>query len=282
MSTDAGVLGTADAPNGRRANHICWVYADPGEFRARAAAFLRQGLAAGQRVEFFGSGDVDALRGEFADTAEFGDLFAGGNVAVRSLHDWYGSAPAADPSAQVAAYAGATEAALAEGYSGLRVAVEATPLVRTGTQRDIFCQYEHLIDRYMVDRPFSAMCGYDGAELGGSAQELACLHPRVSPGATPLQWWAVSDADMGLAGKIDVTSVDVLDVTLERTLGVLARPRLQVDAHGVEFIDHRGLLTLERRARRRDLEITLRTDAPVVHRLADLLGLQAVRPEWTP
>jgi len=41
-----------------------------------------------------------------------------------------------DPDAQVRTYAAATGAALAAGFTGLRVVAEATPLVRTPEQLD--------------------------------------------------------------------------------------------------------------------------------------------------
>lgn len=172
---------------------------------------------------------------------------------------------------------------MADGYTGLRVAVDATELVRTESQREGLARYEHLIDRAIVGEPFFALCGYDGARLGiAAAAEFACLHPRISPQAASFQWWADSDADMGLCGEIDVASVELFDLALRRTLPWLPRGRVSVNAHDLGYIDHRGLLTLERQAQRHDQRVVLHTDSPVVHRLADLMDLHAVRPRGTP
>lgn len=275
MPQESDVGDARTCGGGARANHACWVYTDASEFHARVTAFLRHGLAAGQRVVYMGSDRAATLRRRLRAVRGLGALCDRGDVEVRSLEDWYVQAD--DPGAQVAVYARAAREAVAAGYTGLRVAVEATDLVHTATQRETFARYEHLVDRCLLDEPFTAMCGYDGAELGEHAAELACLHPRTSPGAASFQWWAANRDDMGLSGEIDVASVDLFDLALARTMPLLARPRLAVDAHELAFIDHRGLLTLERHALAADMALSLHTDASAVHRLASLLDLKAVR-----
>lgn len=132
----------------------------------------------------------------------------------------------------------------------------------------------------MVDHPFSAMCGYDVRDLGTAAAcEIACLHREVSPGATPFRWYATRQADVEFVGEVDIISEDIFDLTVARTLPLMARPRVTVDARGLEFIDHRGMLALDRRARDSGAEVALLTDAPIVYRLAGLLELEAVHPE---
>lgn len=238
------------------------------------------GMVAGDRLEYLASGSVEELRSRLEGMAGFDALLDTDRLGMRSLEDLYDTDAVVDPHTPVAAYAAVTRDALADGYAGLRVVAEATALVRTAAQRDAFGRYKHLVDRYMVDHPFAAMCGYDARELGPAvASEIACLHPQVSPGATAFRWHAGPDADVELIGEVDITCHDVFDVTVARTLPLMGRPRVVVDARGLGFIDHRGMLTLERRARDLGAEISLLTDAPVVHRLAGLLDLEALRPE---
>lgn len=275
---NTGLVGAVSAP--QRTGHVCWVYGDAVEFRKGAVAFLTAGLRAGEQLVYIGGDSLDAVRRKLAETDGFDALAEHADVSVRSLQDLYGPAEITDPGTPIAAYAAATEAAVADGYAGLRVVAEATALVRTPAQRQAFVTYEHLIDRYMVRHPFSAMCAYDVDEIGSTAAaELACLHPATTPGATPFQWHAGDDVDVHLAGEIDIACEDVFDVTLARTMPWLGPPQVVVDAGSLAFIDHRGMLALERHARAADTEVVLLTDAPLLHRLATMLDLRAVRPQ---
>jgi hypothetical protein len=265
-----------------RVNHACWVHGRAPTWRDSASAFLTEGVVGGDRLEYLGSGTLEEIRSRLDGTPHLTMLIDGGHLTLRSIDEIYGASHVVDPSRTVTAYDAATRAALADGYTGLRVVAEATDLVRTVAQREAFARYEHLIDRYMVDHPFSAMCVYDASELGeDAAAEIACLHPAVSKGATAFRWFAAGGNEVGLAGEVDIESLDVFARTLARTMPLQSGPTLVVDAGALAFIDHHGLLALEEHALLAGTTVTVRTDSSLVHRLADLLSLQAVRPEWS-
>lgn len=280
VPTGAGPTEDGRAPCSRRSQHVCWVYDDPAAFRRGASAFLAEGLRSGHRLLYTARSGNAHLR-DLNELAAADARIDRGSVTACSVDDLYISDgdEVVDPSAQVAVYAAATREALEMGYTGLRVVVDATDLVATPAQRHAFASYEHLVDRYMVDHPFFAMCAYDARTLGAAAAELACLHPSATSHAAAFQWYAAPEVDVELVGEIDVDATELFDTTLERTVPVWERSRSVVDASGLTFIDHRGLLTLERHAQRNDVEIALRTASPVVPRLVDLLGLRAVRLE---
>jgi hypothetical protein len=265
----------------RSGEHACLVFDDGAAFRDRAAAFLFAGQVAGARLAYLGSGSAAELEAQLRTSAGLRELLDSGQLAVRSLSEQYGLDDVIVPDAPVAAYATATQAALADGYTGLRVVAEATALVRTPAQREAFARYEHLVDRYMVDHPFDAMCAYDSRRLGPAAvAELACLHPTTDTGATPFRWCASPHADAHLAGEVDIASHEVFDRTLARTMPLLDA-RSEIEARELAFIDHRGMLTLERHALAARTQVTLVTDTPAVHRLGGLLGLTAVDVRWS-
>jgi anti-anti-sigma regulatory factor len=264
-----------------RVDHLCWVYDDAVGFRDRASAFLTEGIVAGERLEYLGAGSLDDVHRRVRQDPGLAMLLEGGHLALRSLPAIYGENHCVEGVEAVAAYAAATEEALAGGYAGLRVVAEATELVRTPAQRDAFARYEHLIDRYMVDHPFAAMCGYDSRELGPTAAaEIACLHPAVSRNATSFRWFSTAPNEVCLSGEVDVTSQEVFDRTLSRTMD-LQSVDLLVDARALEFISPAGLLALETRAREAGIMVSLQTGSVVVHRLAELLELHAVCPRWS-
>ena len=218
-------------------DHVCWPFHDRDDFLTQAAAFLRDGIELGQRPLYVGR--------DAAAAADLGDLL---DVDVVTTREMYGVGYVADPSVQVEEYAAATEAALAAGFTGLRVAADATDLVRTPEQRDAFIRYEHLVDRRMRSMPFSAMCAYDVGELGPDAvSELACMHPVSRTGAVPFRLHASSEAGQhaSIAGEVD-GMCDGLFAAALRRLPVASDGPVVLDASRLEFVDHRALLALGR------------------------------------
>lgn len=253
--------------------HECWSFNDQRRFDAHAREALLSGLAAGERVWFVpgrNSGLTSAMlpEGDAVRVFPADEVYQGEQLVV-------------DPVAQVAAYAAATEEAVAAGFTGLRVVADVTDMVRTEEQRDAFARYEYLVGRLMRLEPMRAMCAYDSRELGGPAvAELACLHEsslaadvtfQLHPGDTA--------AEAVLDGELDAVTHELFRAALDRTdLASSGRPPV-VDATGLRFIDHRSLLTLQRHAESHDLTTVLRTRRGGAARLAGLLGLTHVRVE---
>ncbi|XVV09838.1 MEDS domain-containing protein [Actinoplanes sp. CA-131856] len=254
-----------------KAGHECWSYEDQSLFDAYARKCVDAGLAAGERVWYVPSqhADVD-------------DLPGGDAVRVIRFTEAYAGDEVVDPAGQVAAYAAATEDALAAGFTGFRVVADVTPLVRTDEQRDAFARYEYVIGRYMRHHPMSAVCAYDRGELGDHAvAELACLHEsshaagvsfQLHPGAT--------SAEAVLDGELDTSAGELFATALRRT-DLDRGGDFVVDGSGLRFIDHRALLTLQRYAESLSTTAVLRTRLGAVARLAGLLDLTHVRVEAT-
>lgn len=241
--------------------HVCWSYDDPADFRAYAAAFLGAGAERGEYVWYVGT-----TAPELGRHARFVDVI-----------EAYGSGHVVDPQAQVTAYAEATEAALAAGYTGLRVAAEVTEMVRTPRQLDAFARYEFLIGRYALTSPFRAVCGYDRRVLGDNAiTELACLHPISGPRAAPFHLHPAASGGAFLDGELDADGEHLFATALRRT-GL--RETMTLHGDGLRFVDHRSLLTLQRYAERSGGSVVVRTPHGAAGRLAGLLGLSRVRVE---
>ncbi|MBB5866750.1 hypothetical protein F4553_000129 [Allocatelliglobosispora scoriae] len=253
-------------------DHVSWAFDTVEGFRAEAARFLADGLAAGKRVVYLAEGaDIADLgaRGPFAQAV------ASGAAQVRDL-GLYGTGPV-DPAAQVRAYARATEQAVADGYSGLRVAANVTPLVRTPVHIGAFARYEHLIDSYAVTAPFSAMCAVDRTALGAQAvAELACMHPLASAGATPLRLHASADpgVDLVLGGEVDLAGYDLLDTALSRA--DVSGQDVTVDLRGLRYIDHRAVLSLQEHFSGRRLTVRV-SGSGIPKLILDLLDLPDIQ-----
>jgi ABC-type transporter Mla MlaB component len=184
-----------------------------------------------------------------------------------------------DAAASVEARVAACRAAVEAGYSGSRVIVDAAAVALTPSARDAFARYEYLLDRAMVDVPFSALCAYDVQRMGAAAvAEMAALHPLVNPRASRIRLYKADRADFGLAGEIDMACHAQLDAILSRVLDLAQAHAggVSVDATELSFVDHRGLLLLERHAAATGRHIILRSPPALVRRLAEWLELAHV------
>ena len=251
-------------------DHVCLAYDDPATLQAYAQAFLTAGVAAGQRVWYVGPD---------------GPPPGTGARHVR-LDSAYSEGAAVDPQEQAAVFLRAFGEALDEGFTGLRVVADVTPLVRTAEQRDAFCRYEHLIDRYMAVHRLSGMCAFrrdvfDDDELA----ELACLHPTLTNLTVPFRLHACRP-ELGratLAGELDMTTADLLRTTMDRAgLRPAYGGDVVLNAAGLRFLDHRTLIRLDRWAADNRTTLVLRSANDTVARLAALLEPARLRVEVAP
>ncbi len=205
-----------------------------------------------------------------------------GAVQISSLDSTYATGAVVDPAGQVGFYATATAQALAAGYTGLRVAADVTPLVRTPAQLDAFARYEHLVDHFMAAHPMSAICGYDVGELGvNTVAQLACMHAEAQEGLTPfhLHGHARDGNAAALTGELDMQARSLWPLALQRSELRPAGGSISIDATDLTFIDHRSLFDIADYAENHDTTVVLRTRLATPARLLDLFGLSNVRVE---
>jgi anti-anti-sigma regulatory factor len=252
--------------------HVCWTFENSTAFQARARDCLAEGLAAGERVWYV------ALE-PFPDLSGLGG--GPGAVELKSIAATHPAGAVVDPALQVAAHRAATAEALADGYTGLRVVADVTTLVRSPDQVEAFARYEHLIDRYMLTAPLSAVCGYNRTELGGrTIAELASLHPAGNADVLfRLHACDPAEGAATLAGELDGSNRDVFVKTLERACLRPVGGELVLRADELTFVDHRALLYLDDYACRRNATLVLRTRLAAVERIVELFGLAHVRVE---
>jgi MEDS: MEthanogen/methylotroph, DcmR Sensory domain/STAS domain len=256
-------------------DHLCWAYDDPASYDRHAAMFLAEGLAAGQRIWL--------MTGRGGDTAaEIIPGFAGairdGAAEVMSMTDLYPADGLVDPEALTDGYAAATDLALADGFSGLRIAGDGTHFLTGPAQVDAFVRFEHLVDRLMIERPFAAVCGFDRGRVDDATlTAVAAVHPLVNADLTPVRVYA-GDGYRVLAGELDWASRDTFPTLLART-DTAAAGRVILDVSELRFVDHRSLLAIEAYAYTYDRRVVLRGGRPPLLRLLDLLTVDRIQAE---
>lgn len=262
-------------------DHLSWPYEQRPDFLRTVREFLAEGLALGLRCVYLADSPREQLEADMVGIPDLDAALEGGALSLTDLSELYPEGGLVDPTETLATYRAAVEDALAQGYAGLRVAADSTPLVRTPEQLDAFAAWEHVADRYMTRHPLSALCGFDREQLPASATvALACLHPAARAGMTPFYVYSPENgADLALAGEIDIVGTDDFRTCLDRT-GLELTRELVVDGSWLDFIDHRALAGLADYARRFQVTAVLRTCSTMPGRLIELLGLEDIRTEF--
>lgn len=276
-----GAVDSADglAPFG----HLGWAYRDRGEFLARAAEYIADGLRQNQYIAYAGERSRAELRSELAGDAPSPWISRhrrpGGDTGSGVLH-----LPARHRCHRYRGGGGKIpEQAIANGYTGFRAVSDVTPLARTPEQRDTLTHLEFLVDRQMAVHPFSALCAYDLNALGTAAHELVCLHPFVGTGSVLFRLYADPGAnlDFALSGELDTSTDKVFDIALQRLWPLMSGRTLRIGADGLEFISHRQLYLLDEGARAHKCKAVLSTSQPAVAQLIELLDLSHARLDGT-
>ena len=265
-------------------DHLCWVYDEPGEWYSPVMEFLADGLAQGQRVCYVTSRDTAQWSEHLRDLDKLATRRRKDATQVLHLGELY-PGEMVEPIRQMLAFAAALEDALAAGFTGLRVAADATPLVRTSERLAAFARWEHLVDQYMIDQPLTGLCGYNRSELGQEAiAQVACLHPTVNGVPPPFRLHASTEgAAVSLSGELDATSLHLFLTALRWADLRPTDGELVIDASELTFIDHRNLLALADHARRWDATAVLLSDHLLAAaQMIDIFDLEEVRVQvWT-
>lgn len=264
IATSGAGLGLGD--------HLCWPFDGYDDFRREALTFLAEGAQLGQRLLYTADQPHHELLRDVLDGLPGAEaLLASGGLAVESLLYTYDLSEVADPGAQAAAYVARTGDAVAAGYTGLRAAADVTLLVTDPDARDTFVRYEHLIDRAMLDMPFTAICGYDRSRLTpGAADEIASVHPHRRAGSST---FALFNGDDGLllTGDVDAAVDPTFGTSVARVLETVDGDVIDVDCSELDFLDSCGLQVLDHAAAAARVVVRLEHPPPSSERLIELL-----------
>jgi anti-anti-sigma regulatory factor len=260
-------------------DHVCWAYDEHEDFTAVARQFLADGYMSGKRLMYCGPVGVDELRSHLDGLEDLIPTPCQDTVLVVPISGTYAGDDVVDAVRQREAFARATDEALAAGFTGLRVVADVSTLVRTPEQVDAFARWEHMIDRYMSTHQFSAICAFDRRLVSGeTVAAMSCLHPSANT-ATMFRLYAVDEQRTALTGEVDAAVTDLLSTTLDRIDVEVHDGELVVDAHGLAFIDHRGLSALCEYADALGVTVVLRRPNQGAARLIEMLGMVSVRAE---
>ena len=255
-------------------DHVCWPFHGIEEYVQVAREYVAEGLDRHQLVTFVRVAPGKLEHAIVSDVAQVGRPADDRRPVLNKLTVLSGRTPSTSAPVQIGRM---TRAAVAQGYTGLRLLTDVSELVRRPDGRREWMRAEHLIDRYALGNPLTTLCGYDLDDLGEEVVAGASrLHPLVGGAPSPFHLSA-TDADGGLAliGDVDFTSAhDLYHVLL--LIGPEVPARVTVDVSKLEFIDHSGLVALDRAARSLAVTMTLVRAEPLTTWLVDTLELRNV------
>ncbi len=241
----SGSLDTV--PGASAADHVCWVHGgdDDAAFDDAVRTFLAGGLDRGERLLCVGERVIDSVRKEAAPFIDVDKLVADGTLGLMTLAEAYAATGSFSAENQFAFYDGATRRAVAEGYAGLRVVAELTPLAADPLRREELLRWEHLADRYVVEGPgMSALCAYRDDLPVEALTDVASVHPAASaPPGLPQFRVFFDDDRVVVAGSVDLSEADRLG---RRLADFPAVPAVLLDLSRLDFIDVAGCRAIAR------------------------------------
>jgi anti-anti-sigma regulatory factor len=262
------------------ADHLCWVYDDASSLAAVARQFLSDGLARGERLLFVGDYEgIDALRQPATVLPDVDALVAGGVLQLVPVEGAYRTGQF-DADRQLKFYDEVTRRAVGDGYTGLRVVADVTPLAMNPARQADLVRWEHLADDFFAHGPgMSAMCAYRRGQVSPAVlAAAAAVHPQVHApdDVPPFRVW-FDDGGLAVAGVLDAFSADhLLRVLLASHV---AGPVVRLDLSRVEFVDAAGCRALARWAQAlqgRSARLTLGGASRLFRQTWQMLGFDQV------
>ena len=227
-------------------DHACWAYDSDSERAAVATAWIADGLALGQRTMYLADGSVEVLTQELAGLPGRDEAIAGGALVVAATSSMYDLSRPIDATTQLAGYSAAVELAVRDGFAGIRVAVDITPLVADPGRRRAHLHWEHFADRYITEQPLAPLCLYDRRKVG-ELPAIEHVHPLNGPDPLPFSLYGVGARRSALVGEVDAAVAD----PFAAALAALPDHDDTIDVGALAFIDAHGAWVLQRALERR-------------------------------
>lgn len=226
-----------------RGEHVFWPYASTASRRRVLCEYLSAGLSAGERLLFVAVDPHERLRSDLADAPfDVDHLVRRGEMLVASIADAYLPDGRFDPDRRLREYAELVEAAVRDGFAGLRVAADATPLLTDARVRDAWPAYELRADLLARRMPFVALCAYDSRSDRDALELMAAVHGRCVEGCSSLAAFGLHAGEGGgiaVEGEVDTTCAETVRDLVRQVVRDLEEVTL--DLSGLSFADVAGV-----------------------------------------
>ncbi|HVL90783.1 MAG TPA: MEDS domain-containing protein [Actinomycetota bacterium] len=208
---DTSGLGAGD--------HVCWVYADDEDHRAGVTRYFADGIERGERIVYVSDHYDEATVVAYLSAAGFAPkrmLEQGSLIVMPACESYPRDEHGYDLDATVAQFQAFAQQAVADGYTGFRVAGESDFLLETVPQHGLLA-YELTADLMVREAPMTGMCLYDARHapmerLGevAAVHAAAVVASSLAADLPSFRLWASETETIGLAGEIDFATADTV------------------------------------------------------------------------
>jgi hypothetical protein len=192
-------------------DHIGWVFAGPAEFAALARPFLAEGAERGEKLMYVAEEPAAGA------LAPLDDLAGLAGLQVTSIAEVYGVSGIVDAVRQRATFSAALADALAQGYTGIRVAADNTSLVTDDKRLRAWIEWEIAADRFIAGNAVTGLCAFNRDKIDvDRLRHLATLHP-LSSAASPVPQFRLfaDEGELSIEGEVDSFAVSQLRLALD-------------------------------------------------------------------
>ncbi len=267
-------------------DHVCVEFTSVAEQQEVAAAFVRSGLEAGDRVWYLADGDPRRVLVFLRSCGVLvGEPLASGQLVVLAARQSYLRDSGFDPERTVERLNRAREDALAAGYRGFRVTGEMGWGARVTPGAERLEDYERQVQAVFEGHRAAALCQYDRRMFATARLDRVIgLHPKRArhPLISADGALRISHASgwVRVVGELDLSNRSLLAVALGRAAG----GDIHIEADQLEFIDLSGIQPLLETAAALapDHRLVLEHPSSAVCRLLELLGADAEPIELSP
>jgi anti-anti-sigma factor len=268
-------------------DHACWFYGSDEEYRAGIAAYVGAGLVREERVVILSARDRPPAEHLTEAGIPVAAAVDSGQLMLGIAEDGYLSDGHFDADDRLRRFTAAIDAALDDGFTGLRVAGEVSWLLDHPSALSIWPAYEVRADLIVAAMPVTAVCAYDRRRWPG--EELALLESLhrvtvragISPSERPTGFHlhGQRDGSIRLHGELDATYGEDVRVLLGAAAECSSAPVL--DLAGLDFVDVAGARAIALACRTmvgRHGRVTIRGASPTFRRVWSLAEFDRAEP----
>jgi hypothetical protein len=222
-------------------DHTAWFGEGRVELYAMASEALAEGLRRNEKLMFVAEApDVSLLAGFGAE-----QLIEEGRLEVVEVSAVYGSGTDFSAGDQLATFQHVLDAALVDGYSGIRVVADSTSLAQGDDESFArWLAWEQLTDHFQADSMVTGICFFDHTALSADRlADLSALHPvrRAAEYDGPAFTLFVDRDAVLLIGSLGADASE----QLRRLLSAIDfRQKAVIDLSAVHLLDNEVLLAL--------------------------------------
>lgn len=217
----------------RHGDHLCVIYDHREEQIATAAAFLQDGLIAGDRCLYVANEQsIEEVRSVLVKAGVNVEHHANrGGLLFLTKRESYLQSVASGAKVLIEALRETVQQALADGFGGLRVAVEMAWAIEIETGDQLLIEYEALLNTFFPGTRAIALCLYNRLQFSAPMiRDVLRTHPLIVLGESICPNVYYEPPELILAAECDAERVQWMMVQLQsRAREAAERRRLNKD-----------------------------------------------------